>query len=82
MTILTRSERIRQRTIAARTLRLLGRTPGLAMDVGEVLIDLHTLRNLAPFMALSFCVAGWWAAAIVAMLAGILAQLMIMEPKE
>lgn len=74
----TRSERIRQNTMTAKLGRWL---PDIVGGIGESIIDLYTWRMLAPFITFAFCVAGWWAAAIVAMLAGIFVQLVIMERK-
>jgi hypothetical protein len=62
-----------------RSRQLVRRLPQGAFDAGYLATSLPFLRSVAPLAALGLCVAGMWTGAIVAMLAGILAQLMIME---
>jgi hypothetical protein len=68
-------QRLRRRRISRRL-------PQFAYDAGYLATSLPFLRSVAPLAALGLCLAGLWAGAIVAMLAGILAQLMIMERGE
>jgi hypothetical protein len=64
-------ERLRSRQLIRRV------TQGV-YAAGEILITLTFWRSIAPLAALVLCLTGLWPAAIVVMLAGILAQLMIM----
>lgn len=72
MTTTAHGQRLRSR-------QLIRRVPQGVYDAAWLLTTLTFWRSVAPLAALGLCWAGLWPWAIVVMLAGILAQLMIME---